>query len=174
MFSFFRFENPTAQVAWSLTSRCYPRQRAAAERSMSWMVTQLYRDVASHPTRSRPAARLSVARPQSAGAGSALETKRGAIDAHLSVDTICRLQQQQKSVTLCLKTKYYDRLTHVAHSARLFAARSEAVRGARTLGSSALCSALGASLRGARPRQQQLVAAFTRISARTINPFFFG
>ena len=80
-----RFSN--RKMAWSLNSRCYPRQQAAAEQSMSWMVTQLYSDVASHPTRSRRAARLSVARLQPAGAGSGLETKGGALGAHLSVDT---------------------------------------------------------------------------------------
>ena len=40
------------------------------------------------------------------------------------------------------------------------------------LGSYAQCSALGASLRGARPQQQQLVSAFARIFAHTINPMF--
>ena len=44
-------------------------------------------DVASHPPRSRQAARLSVAKLQSAGAGSGLEAKRSALGAHLSVDT---------------------------------------------------------------------------------------
>ena len=42
------------------------------------MVTQLYSDVASRPTRNRWATRLSVARPQSAGADAGLETKRSA------------------------------------------------------------------------------------------------
>ena len=74
------------KMAWSLNSICYPRQRAAAE-SMSWMMTQLCSDVASRPTRSRRATRLSVARLQSTGAGSGLETKRPALGAHLSVDT---------------------------------------------------------------------------------------
>ena len=52
---------------------------------MSWMATQLDSDVASRPTRSRRAARLCVARLQSAGAGSGLDTKRSALVAHLSV-----------------------------------------------------------------------------------------
>ena len=34
---------------------------------MSWMVIQLYSDVASHPSRGRRAARLSVARQQTVG-----------------------------------------------------------------------------------------------------------
>ena len=42
----------------------------------------------------------------------------------------------------------------------------------RTLGSYAQCSALGRSLRGARPQQRQLVSAFARISASTIYPIF--
>ena len=42
---------------------------------------------------------------------------------------------------------------------------------ARTLGSYAQCSALGASLRGARPQKQQLVSAFARVSARNKNKF---
>ena len=45
---------------------------------MSWMVTERYSDVASCPTRGRRAALLSVARLQSAGVGSGLETKRRA------------------------------------------------------------------------------------------------
>ena len=43
---------------------------------MSWMVTQLYSDVASRPTRGRS---LSVTRLQSVGAGSGLETNRSAL-----------------------------------------------------------------------------------------------
>ena len=55
---------------------------------MSWMVTQLYSDVASRPTRGRRAAHLSVARLQSAAAGSnLLEAKRSVLGAHFSVDT---------------------------------------------------------------------------------------
>ena len=71
-------------MARSLNSTYYPRQQAAAERSMSWMVTKLDSDVASRPTRSRRAERLSVARPQqSVGAGSGLDTNRSAHGAHL-------------------------------------------------------------------------------------------
>ena len=69
-------QNPTTRVirfscrkmAGPLNSRCCPRQQAAAKRSMSRMVTQLYSDVASRPTRGRQAARLSLARLQSDGA----------------------------------------------------------------------------------------------------------
>ena len=51
-------QNPTTRVIrfsngkmeWSLNSRCYLRQQAAAERSMSWIVTKLYNNVASRPT----------------------------------------------------------------------------------------------------------------------------
>ena len=86
-------QNPTTwairlsnrKMAWSLNSICYPRQQAAAERSMIRTVTKLHDDVASRPTRSRRAARLSVARRHSAGAGS-IKTKRSALGAHLSVD----------------------------------------------------------------------------------------
>ena len=53
---------------------------------MSWKVTQLYSDVASRPTLGRRAARPSVARLQSPGAGSGLETKRSALGTHLFVD----------------------------------------------------------------------------------------
>ena len=54
---------------------------------MSWMVTKRFSDVASRPTLERRAARPSVARLQSPGAGSGLETKRSALGTHLSVDT---------------------------------------------------------------------------------------
>ena len=50
-------------------------------------MTQLYSDVVSPPTHGRRVALFSVARLQSAGAGSGLETKRSALGAHLSVDT---------------------------------------------------------------------------------------
>ena len=60
---------------------------AAAGQSMTWMATPLYSNVASRQTRSRRAASLSVARLQSAGTISGLETKRSALGAHLSVDT---------------------------------------------------------------------------------------
>ena len=79
-----RFSN--RKMAWSLNSICYPRQQAAAERSMSWMVTQLDSDVTSRPMRSRRAARLSVVRLLSVGAGSGLDTKRSTLGAHVSVD----------------------------------------------------------------------------------------
>ena len=45
----------------SLNPICSPRQQTAAERSMSWMVTQLYSVVASRPTRGQRGAHLSVA-----------------------------------------------------------------------------------------------------------------
>ena len=50
-------------------------------------MTQLDSDIASHPTSSRRAARLSEARLQSVDAGSGLGTKRSAFGAHLSVGT---------------------------------------------------------------------------------------
>ena len=50
-------------------------------------MTQLYSDAASRPTRGRRAARLSVARLQSAAAASGLETKRSALGGYLSIDT---------------------------------------------------------------------------------------
>ena len=55
---------------------------------MSWKVTQLYIDVASGPARGRREARLSMARLQSDGADSGLETKISALGAYLFlVDT---------------------------------------------------------------------------------------
>ena len=69
-------------------------------------MTQLYSDVVSPPTHGRRVALFSVARLQSAGAGSGLETKRSALGAHVSVN------------------KKYN---IPAHSGRLFAARPEAV-----------------------------------------------
>ena len=84
---FFDLENPMTQVSdfdpksddlgyekngmVSKFKTFYPRQQAAAERSMSWMVTQRYSDVSSRLTRGRRAARLSVATLQTAGAGRA-------------------------------------------------------------------------------------------------------
>ena len=62
-------------------------QQAAAERSINWMATQLFSGVPSRPTRSRRAARLSVAKLRPASAGPSLETKRNTLGAHLSVDT---------------------------------------------------------------------------------------
>ena len=75
-------------MASPLKARCSPRQQTTAERPMSWMVTQLYSVVASHPTRGQRVAHLSMTRlQQSAGAGSGLETKRSALGAHLSAVT---------------------------------------------------------------------------------------
>ena len=72
------------KMAWSLYSSCYPRQQAAVDRT----IDELDGDTAgSHLTCSRRAARPSVARLQSAGADSGLETKRNELGAHLSVDT---------------------------------------------------------------------------------------
>ena len=131
---------------------------------MSWMVTQLYSDVASRPTRSRRAAVLSVTGLQPAGAGSGLDTKR------TSPWIRTRGLQQQQLVTLRHHTKYQDRL-NLEDYVRLFAARPEAV----SVGSYAwilrAVQRLSACLRGARP-QQQSVRVFARISARTINLFF--
>ena len=44
------------KMSWSLNTRCCQRHQVAAERSMSWMVTQLYSDAASRPTSGRLAA----------------------------------------------------------------------------------------------------------------------
>ena len=104
------------KMACSLNSRCYPwRQQTAAERSMSWKVTQLYSGVASSRTLGRRAARPFVARRQSPGAGSDLETKISALGRHLSVDTYeylyvdcCPAEQQQQSVTTW-NPKYQNR-----------------------------------------------------------------
>ena len=52
------------------------------------MVTQLYGDVASRPTRSQRAARLFVARLQPDGAGLGVETKRCALGPHLSLELL--------------------------------------------------------------------------------------
>ena len=65
---------------------------------MSWMVTQLYSDVASRPTLGRRAARLSAARLQSAGAGSGEDTKRSALSAHLSMDTYALLENSSSTI----------------------------------------------------------------------------
>ena len=69
------------------------------------MVTQLYGDVASRPTRCRRTACLSVARLQSAGAGSSLDTKRSALGAHLSVDTWTRAAAPAAAVSHIVKYK---------------------------------------------------------------------
>ena len=70
-----------------------PTTARVAERPLSWIVRQLYSDLASRLTRGRRAgggqrvAHPSVARRQSAGAVSGLETKRSALVTHLSVNT---------------------------------------------------------------------------------------
>ena len=166
-----RFSN--RKMAWSLDSRCYPRQQAAAERSTRWMVTQLYSEVASHPARNRRAARLSVARLQSVGAGSGLETKKSSLGAHLSVDTYSQTTAAATGVSHIVKYKIprqVDSTQRTRHVSSPPDRRQSAW--ARTVGSYAQCSALGTSLRGVRPQQQQLVSAFARISARTLNPIF--
>ena len=70
---------------------------------MNWMVTQLYGDIAPRPTRSRQLTRLSVARLQSVGAGSGLETKRSAPGAHLSVDTYALVDYIQQHSSQSVK-----------------------------------------------------------------------
>ena len=92
-------------MAWSLSSSCYPRQHAEEEeRSMGWMVAQLCSGVASCPTRRRRAVCLSVARLQSAGAGSGLETKRSEVGAqiflgHVFVDSYSSSSSQSLNET---------------------------------------------------------------------------
>ena len=93
------------KMACSLNSKYYPGQQAAAERPISWMVTQMDSDIASHPTRSRLAAHLPVARLQSAGAGSGLETKRSALGAHPSVDTYSSWTRTAAAVSHIVKYK---------------------------------------------------------------------
>ena len=149
----------------------YPRQQAAAEQTMRWMVTQLYSDVALRSTSSRWAARVSVARLQSAGAGSSLEIKRDPLGAHLSVGTywwttaspsppspppspppppppppvsyIVSKYKLPRQVDSTWRTRDVSSLPDQGQSAW-----------ARTLGSYPQCSALGAPLRGARPQQE--------------------
>ena len=71
---------------------------------MSWMVTQLYRGVASRPTRGRRAAHLSMAGLQSGGEGSSLPREAHSVRTSPWIRTR-RLQQQhqqqhqQQSVT---------------------------------------------------------------------------
>ena len=89
---------------------------------MSWMVGERYSDVASRPTLGRRAVRPSVARLQSPGAGSGLETKRSALGTHLSVDTYehtrrlhcCTAAVSQKKCSKKWNTKYQDRFA-LAH-----------------------------------------------------------
>ena len=84
---------------------------------MSWMVTQLYSDVASRPTCSRRTTPLSVARLQSAGAGSGLETKRSALGADLSVDTYC--SQTAAAVSHIVKRHTWYRIPRQVYSSEL-------------------------------------------------------
>ena len=116
--------------------------------------TQRYSDVASHPTRSRRAARLPVVRLQSAGAGSGLETKRSALGAPTCwrVRTVYNSNSGSQSHCQIQNTK--TGCLYVARSTCLFAAPDqEQSAWAGTLGSYAQGRALGASLRGARPQQ---------------------
>ena len=84
---------------------------------MHWMVTQLDSDIASYPTRSRRAARLSLARlQQSAGAGSGLESKRSTLGAYLSVDSYSQTAAAAAAAAAAghivkYYCKYQDRLT---------------------------------------------------------------
>ena len=131
---------------------------------MIWMVTLLDSDVAPGPPRSRRAARLSVAMlQQSTGAGSGRcqekRTRHALLRGYVLVDysrgswcSSSKQQQQQQSVALCHNTKYQDRLTQ-AHSARLFAARPEAVSVDSDAWILRAVQRLSASLCGARPQQ---------------------
>ena len=103
---------------------------------MSWMGTQLYSGVASRPTRSRRVASLSVARLQSAGAGSDLETKRSALGAHPSVRTYVPVDYSTAAAaTVSHIAKYFqisgtkcqDRLPLRSALGMFFVARPEAV-----------------------------------------------
>ena len=121
-------------MAWSLNSRCYLRQQAAAERSMSWMVTHLYSDVASRPTSSRRSARLSVAKTtvhwrRLGPRGQEKRTRRAPLRGYVLVDHSSSQSVSQRAGLGCFtvsNTIYNVRLTREP-SARLFAARPEAV-----------------------------------------------
>ena len=145
---------------------------AAAARSMSWMVTQLYSNAVSSPTRGRRSARLFVGTLQPNSGDSGLETKRSALGgAHLSYS---KVREAAAAVTHKVKHKIPRRVDASAlftPLCRQTTYRESAL--ARALGSCTQCSAPGAFLGGARPQPQQLVSAVARISARTTHVFFF-
>ena len=147
-----RFSN--RKMAGPLDSNCYRRQQAAAERPTSWMGTQVYSNVAPRPTRSRQSARLSATRLQSAGAGSGLETReKRTRRAPLRGYVLSSSQAvSQRAGLRCFIVSKHKIPRHVDSSALGTSPRRQ-TRGCQGgLGRSGP-SALGASLRGARPRQ---------------------
>ena len=140
-------------MVWSPASICYTRKQAAAERSMSRMVTQLLSDVASSPTRSWRSARLSVVRRQSAGAGPGLKTKRSLLGAHLSVPKVLVDYSSSSWSVSALGSDASLRQSTTKTSRHVSSPHGQKRSAwARILGSYAQCTVIGASLRGARPQ----------------------
>ena len=98
--SVIRFSN--RKMACSSSSKYYPRQQTAAERSMSCKVTAVWRRCFGPHARS---ARLSMARLQSAGAGLSLETqeqrtRRAPLRGYVLMEYTVVQQQRQQSATM--------------------------------------------------------------------------
>ena len=139
---------------------------------MSWMVTQLHSDVASPPDARSPGG--APLRGQTTvgwrglGPGDKEQrTRRAALRVHTSAAAAAAISHIVKykiprQVDSTWRTRHASSPPDQRHSAW-----------ARTFGSYSQCSALGASLRGARPQRKKLVSAFARISARTaVNSIF--
>ena len=167
-------------MAWSLNSRCYPRSKqaaaaaAAAARSMSWMVTQR-RCFApdAQPTIGGPLRRQTTVGWR--GLGPRDEGKRTR-RAPLRTRRFYSSSSSSTQSTLgCFVVSKY-KIPRQVDSSALGASPPDRRQPAwlRTLGFYTQYSALGASLRGARPQQQQLVSPFVQISARTTNPCFLA
>ena len=177
---------PCKNLAWSITfssrkhagslsSRCYPRKRAAAERSISWMVTQRR----CFP----PAAQSAVGASLSWLDCSRLARIRASRprEAHSALTPLWirthRLQQQSVShvlvsdAFLCHNTKYPDSFFR-AHSARLFAARPDALSVVSDAWGLRPVQRTRRVFRGARPQQQRQSAFARNLLCTHMNPFF--
>ena len=146
----------------------FPRQRAAAERPMSWMVTQLYTSVvASRPTHGQRAARLSVATTTVGWRGFGYQekrTRRASLGGYVLVDN----SNSGKAATVSYIVKY--KILRRVDSARVSTATPKK-------GSQSWIGRLGAARSAQRvsSRHQttttgELVPAFARICARPVNP----
>ena len=97
------------------------------------------------------------------------KSKNGKVSKFKMLST--RASNSSNSLSYCEKQNTKTGRLYVERTQHVFSSPGQRQSAwVRTIGSYAECSALGASLRGARPQQQQLVSAFVGISASIINP----